>query len=41
MARIEVGSEMGREDLLRKFVDMQYNRNDVEFERGQFPRAQR
>jgi excinuclease ABC subunit B len=36
MARIEVGSEMGREDLLRKFVDMQYNRNDVEFERGNF-----
>jgi len=36
MARIEVGSEMGREDLLRKFVDMQYNRNDVAFERGNF-----
>ena len=36
MARIEVGAEMSREDLLRKFVDMQYNRNDVEFERGNF-----
>jgi excinuclease ABC subunit B len=27
---------MSREDLLRKLVDMQYNRNDVEFTRGLF-----
>jgi excinuclease ABC subunit B len=36
MALLTVGGEMSREDLLRKLVDMQYNRNDVEFERGNF-----
>ncbi len=36
MALLSVGSEMGRDDLLRKLVDMQYNRNDVEFTRGNF-----
>jgi len=36
MARIEVGSEMGREELLRKFCGHAVQRNDVEFERGNF-----
>jgi excinuclease ABC subunit B len=36
MALVTVGNEMSRDDLLRKLVDMQYNRNDVEFTRGNF-----
>src|SRR5205823_3514681 len=36
MAMLTVGEPMGRDDLLRKLVDMQYNRNDVEFTRGNF-----
>src|SRR3989442_10839211 len=36
MALVTVGDPMGRDDLLRKLVDMQYNRNDVEFTRGNF-----
>ncbi|MDZ4676877.1 MAG: excinuclease ABC subunit UvrB [Oligoflexia bacterium] len=33
---IESGSDMKRDDLLRKLVDIQYNRNDVDFHRGTF-----
>jgi len=36
MALISIGSELSRDDLLRKLVDMQYNRNDIEFTRGNF-----
>src|SRR2546425_4067186 len=36
MALLTVGEPMGRDDLLRKLVDMQYDRNDVEFTRGNF-----
>ncbi len=36
MAMIGVGNAMARDDLLRKLVDMQYNRNDIEFTRGNF-----
>jgi excinuclease ABC subunit B len=36
MALVNVGSEMARDDLLRKLVDMQYDRNDYEFTRGHF-----
>jgi excinuclease ABC subunit B len=36
MAIVTVGNEMSRDDLLRKLVDMQYNRNDIEFERSNF-----
>jgi excinuclease ABC subunit B len=36
MALLTVGEPMGRDDLLRKLVDMQYNRNDIEFTRGNF-----
>lgn len=33
---LRVGDEMDRDDLLRRLVDIQYERNDVDFERGQF-----
>jgi len=36
MALLNVGSEMARDDFLRKLVDMQYDRNDQEFRRGHF-----
>lgn len=36
MAMLHVGAELSRDDLLRKLVDMQYNRNDIEFTRGNF-----
>jgi excinuclease ABC subunit B len=36
MALVKIGATMSRDDLLRKLVDMQYNRNDVEFTRGNF-----
>jgi len=33
---IRVGHEMTRDDFLRRLVELQYNRNDIEFMRGQF-----
>ncbi len=36
MAQVKVGQSWERDELLRKLVDMQYNRNDVEFTRGVF-----
>ncbi|MEI6084241.1 MAG: excinuclease ABC subunit UvrB [Verrucomicrobiota bacterium] len=36
MALLSVGLELSRDDLLRKLVDMQYNRNEIEFTRGNF-----
>jgi len=33
---IRVGDEMGRDLLLARMVDIQYSRNDIAFERGQF-----
>ncbi|MBP3529591.1 MAG: excinuclease ABC subunit UvrB [Thermoguttaceae bacterium] len=33
---LRVGDELDRDDLLRRLVDIQYERNDVDFERGQF-----
>ncbi len=33
---IRVGQQITREDLLRRLVDLQYSRNDIEFTRGQF-----
>ncbi|RAY16448.1 excinuclease ABC subunit B [Actinomadura craniellae] len=36
MARLRVGMEVDRDDLLRKLVDMQYSRNDLAFTRGTF-----
>ncbi|MDE3720343.1 MULTISPECIES: excinuclease ABC subunit UvrB [Nocardiopsis] len=36
MARLAVGMEVDRDDLLRRLVDMQYSRNDMAFTRGTF-----
>ena len=36
MIHIKVGAEIERNALLRKFVDVQYKRNDIAFERGTF-----
>ncbi|MFE0628045.1 excinuclease ABC subunit UvrB [Streptomyces sp. NPDC058864] len=36
MVRLKVGDEIDRDALLRKFVDIQYARNDVAFTRGTF-----
>src|SRR5471032_2862014 len=36
MARLKVGARMERDDLLRRFVGMQYTRNDLAFTRGTF-----
>jgi excinuclease ABC subunit B len=33
---MRVGEELSRETFLRRLVDLQYNRNDIEFARGQF-----
>lgn len=33
---LSVEQEISREDILRSLVEMQYNRNDIEFERGHF-----
>ncbi|WP_163506462.1 excinuclease ABC subunit UvrB [Fodinicola acaciae] len=34
--RLKVGEEIERDKLLRKFVDVQYTRNDLAFQRGTF-----
>ncbi|APW62230.1 excinuclease ABC subunit UvrB [Paludisphaera borealis] len=36
MVRLKVGDLVDRDELLLKFVDIQYDRNDVSFERGKF-----
>ncbi|MBI4301216.1 MAG: excinuclease ABC subunit UvrB, partial [Chloroflexi bacterium] len=36
MVTIKKGEQRGREKLLRRLVDMQYERNDVDFTRGRF-----
>ena len=36
MVRLRVGEEIERNALLRRFVDVQYKRNDIAFERGTF-----
>ena len=36
MITLEVGQEIERDALLRRFVDIQYSRNDIAFERGTF-----
>jgi excinuclease ABC subunit B len=33
---LDVGSSMDRDELLKRFVDLQYKRNDVDFKRGTF-----
>ncbi len=36
MVPLKVGEEIDRDQLLRRFVDIQYNRNDMAFTRGTF-----
>ena len=36
MTPLEVGQQIDRDDLLRRFVSMQYTRNDIDFTRGTF-----
>jgi excinuclease ABC subunit B len=36
MVRLRIGQEMERDELLRRFVQMQYTRNDLAFTRGTF-----
>ena len=36
MVRLKIGDSIDRNQLLRKFVDIQYKRNDMAFERGTF-----
>ncbi len=36
MVALQVGEKIPREALIRKFVNMQYQRNDVDFSRGKF-----
>jgi excinuclease ABC subunit B len=36
MIKLRIGDEIERNSLLRKFVDIQYKRNDMAFERGTF-----
>jgi excinuclease ABC subunit B len=36
MVRLKVGAEIERDELLRRFVQMQYTRNDLAFTRGTF-----
>jgi excinuclease ABC subunit B len=36
MVALRVGEKIGRDHLIRQFVNMQYQRNDVDFSRGKF-----
>ena len=36
MVKLKIGDSIDRNSLLRKFVDIQYKRNDMAFERGTF-----
>ncbi|HEX3680294.1 MAG TPA: excinuclease ABC subunit UvrB [Galbitalea sp.] len=36
MVALRVGEKVGRDHLIRQFVNMQYQRNDVDFSRGKF-----
>jgi len=36
MVALQVGDRISREQLIRRFVNMQYDRNDVDFSRGKF-----
>ncbi|MDW7980748.1 MAG: excinuclease ABC subunit UvrB [Verrucomicrobiales bacterium] len=36
MIRLQVGEAIGREKLLERLVELQYDRNDIEFTRGRF-----
>jgi excinuclease ABC subunit B len=36
MLALQVGQKIGRQDIVRRFVGMQYERNDIDFSRGKF-----
>jgi excinuclease ABC subunit B len=36
MVALQVGETIARDDLIRRFVGMQYQRNDIDFSRGKF-----
>jgi excinuclease ABC subunit B len=36
MAALQVGQNIGRDAIIRMFVNMQYQRNDIDFSRGKF-----
>ncbi|NNC10526.1 excinuclease ABC subunit UvrB [Planctomonas sp. JC2975] len=36
MAALQVGDNIGRDNIIRMFVNMQYQRNDIDFSRGKF-----
>jgi excinuclease ABC subunit B len=36
MLALQVGQKIGRQDIERRFVGMQYERNDIDFSRGKF-----
>jgi excinuclease ABC subunit B len=36
MAALQVGEQVGRDNIIRMFVNMQYQRNDIDFSRGKF-----
>jgi excinuclease ABC subunit B len=36
MVALQVGDRIGRDKLIRQFVNMQYQRNDIDFSRGKF-----
>ncbi|HEY5230792.1 MAG TPA: excinuclease ABC subunit UvrB [Galbitalea sp.] len=36
MVALRVGEKVGRDHLIRQFVNMQYQRNDIDFSRGKF-----
>lgn len=36
MVALQIGQSVGRDQLIRRFVAMQYERNDVDFSRGKF-----
>ncbi len=36
MLALQVGQKIGRQDIVRQFVGMQYERNDIDFSRGKF-----
>jgi excinuclease ABC subunit B len=36
LVELNVGEELRRDDLLRKLVEIQYERNDIDFHRGTF-----
>lgn len=36
VVNVRVGTKVDRDELLRRFIDLQYERNDIDFKRGKF-----